>query len=171
MKWMILFAVLLCCDTAFSADRFLQNSKNVKWQTNTTIAPGVSLRYVHLISIDQVQSFRMAYRDINISFEEFMKIETSNCDRRLEIRIVPLNVLGSPKYFPGEAEYSDEKGNITGRYFRNTNVMYLVPRRHYYNWKRTFAHELAHHLFDACGTSFVNDYVEHHIIRAFEKGI
>lgn len=170
MKWLII-PLMLMPSTALGVDKFLDESPNVQWKVNTNIAKGVKLKSISLVPARQLRSFARAYKQLNRHFERFMQIDTSGCNRTLEIRIIPLDMLGSSKYFPGEAEHSDSKQDVTGRYFRNTNVMYLVPRRHYYHWKKSFGHELAHHFFNACNVHFINDHVEHHAIYPFEESI
>jgi len=171
MKWLVVIMALMIPNVSYAADRFLERNPNVRWKIDVRIAPKVRLKSTERIPVKRIKQLRAAYKELSGHFESFMQLDVSGCNKDLEIRIVPLKALGDPVNFPGEAEHSDNIQDVTGRYFRNSNVMYLVPQRHYLNWKKSFGHEMAHHLFDACNVHFVNDYIEHHAIEPFEESI
>lgn len=171
MKWLVVIVSLVCSSTVLAADRYLENNANVQWKINVRIAPNVRLKSTSRIPVKRIRSLTRAYHGLTRHFENFMHLDTSGCNKNLEIRIVHLEELGNPINFPGEAEHSDTVQDVTGRYFRHSNVMYLVPRKHYFHWKKSFGHEMAHHLFDACNVRFINDHIEHHAIHPFEESI
>lgn len=169
MNKIIMILILLCPITLVAYDDFTGSFENLHWETEEYLYEDIKIKSIRKMTNRKLKAFKNAYSRINYYFDEFMQIDTSGCSEKLEIRIIPHYAIGSNKYFPYEIAYSDEKGPVTGRYFRGSSIIYLTSDNSIFSWKSIFAHELAHHFFNACGIEFYSDHLEHMVINKFEK--
>lgn len=168
MKTFLILLMLCLPSLAFAADETNKRVNISKW-ISYELNQHVLLRSEKPLPKRQIRLYKKAYGDIREKFRDFSKINLQYCERNLEIRILPLEKINDRGYFPNEHHFSKGNHKVSARYFGNTNTMYMAPHAVYYNWKSTFAHEMAHHLFDACAVHFINGDIEHHVIHRFEE--
>ena len=165
----VLALMILLPNAAFAADNFAQYYEVNSWHKHN-LTEKVVLTARRDLSKKVVRQYEGVFEEASRKFSLATGINTKLCRERLEIRLVSLGELNSKKYFPTENVY----GNVTGRYFRHSNTLYMVPvfrwRHHNWeSWRKSYAHELAHYFFDACSVSTLNNRVEHMAIDTFER--
>jgi len=113
------------------------------------------------------QTFNRAERE----FFKFQRISGTQCGfGYLEVRIIREQDLDNRKYFAGEEAFSYDDNIVFGRYFKQTNILYVVPPYlGLYYWRKNFAHELMHYFYDDCGITFLNIDIEHKAIDQYLK--
>lgn len=163
-----LTVVFLSPNISYALDHYDKHVDVSSWYSYK-IAPGTALFSANPLPKSKIRLYRITYRNVKREFFKYTGIRNKSCSYNLNIRIVAVEELSDRVYFPYESDYTEGTLQVKGRYFRNSNTMYMIPYEYYWNWKAKFAHELAHHFFDACGVRFVNNDVEHEAIHPFEE--
>jgi len=168
MRFILVLMCMMIPTSIFAKDKYVENARP-DWNTDTTINKVVKVKSQISLTKKQIELIRKTYRNAESKFFEYWKIDRRECSSDVvEVRIITEYELDNRTYFPGEDDYTDASGTVIGRYFRHSNVLYIVPPypAKYY-WRKDFAHELAHYFYDDCGIKFLSDYNEHIAIREF----
>jgi hypothetical protein len=167
----IILALLIPC-TVSARDNYYK--ANAVWNTEFTIDTHVNVKSTNLLGTNHIILVKKTYGLAENKFLQFWHLKHNECRfLPLEVRIVKGHKeLDNREYFPNENDYADspEEGTeiITGRYFRLTNRLYVVPPyTNKYYWKKNFVHETLHYFFDECGIKFADDDKEHKVIEKF----
>lgn len=150
------------------------HKSGISWNQHITLRPNISVKSVPQLSKYDLQMMRKTYKLTEKLFFEHWYVKPKQCNLgKLKIKVVRNHFdLSNRTYFPDEAQYASVPGEgtsvIFGRYFRLANTLYVVqPDDIKYWWRRDFAHEVLHYLFDECGIKFRNDNVEHKKVKEF----
>ena len=164
-----ILAILLLPLQALAADKYDENA-TTPWSIITRVQKNIVYKSKYATSEKEAKRVKKVYALTKARFKRFTGVDVDTCNPGyLEIRVVSLEDLSNKNYFPREATYTTSHSLIIGRYFRRSNKLYLVHRKHHYNWHKNLAHELVHHFLDECGIRFESDHVEHEVIDQFEQ--
>jgi len=170
-----LLALILMLMVPISVNAMDQYYKSgVTWGQQITLRQNISVQSISPLSSHDLYVMNKTYKLTKQLFFSYWGLQQDQCCfGHLKIKIVRNHFdLSNYKYFPDELEYADPPGEggkiIFGRYFRLANTLYVVrPNEIKYYWKRDFAHEILHYLFDECNMKFYNDDAEHQKIYEF----
>lgn len=174
MRFLLLvLALMMMVPTSVNArDEYYKSG--VTWNQQITVKPNIDIQSVPLLSKSDIRTMHRTYKLTKKLFFRYWLVEPNQCSLgRLKIKVVRNHFdLSNRTYFPGEAQYADPPGEgtavIFGRYFRKANTLYVVqPDEIKYYWKRDFAHEVLHYLFDECEMKFSSDNMEHQRVHEF----
>ena len=167
---LIFLLIILMPISSLAMDRFEENANPI-WMTSVNLKDNVKLQSQIIFSESKIKFISEIFDLTKDHFFQFTEIDNKSCyNGKLIINIITEGDLDSRVYFPYEYDYSDGKLFVLGRYFRHSNVLYIVPPNlNIYYWRKTFAHELMHYFYDDCGIIFRNDDLEHKQIEKFMK--
>lgn len=174
MKKMVFMILMFFPCLAIAEDNFtifFYSEAGLKWKFEAKLAPGVKLHSRFKINRDQYRLVRKTYFVTKEKFGQYFNVDFNLCEKEdLRIRIISEEDLSNHKYFPNESDCTKAGWVVIGRYFRMSNVLYIVPPwPEKYHWRKNFAHELTHAFFDRCGMRFRNNDLEHKELHEFLK--
>lgn len=149
---------------ALSYENYKQS--NPQWKTNRQINNDFVIHSIMRLDETEIIEIMDKY---DIALRLFSR---ENGHPTCKPQMVYVYLLGSRKdlsnrdYFPNEPDYDTTKEIIRGRYYKNTNAIY-VPPFYEFRWGFYFAHELLHHFVVECNIKFENMDKEHEMIDKF----
>lgn len=168
----ILLIVALLFPAQLLASDMYEQVAQPKWKHSFVIFDNVNVKSLWKISNNKIEMMKTTYALIKKAFFSWYGLDPTECkNAELNVKIVDEHILDDRHYFPDEEAYAGKGEIVFGRYYRDTNVLYIVPPnlKKYY-WKEDFAHELAHHFFNDCGIIFINSADEHAAMERFLDG-
>jgi len=166
MRVFSIVIIMLLSNVVYGYDAY-EDKSNAVWNTRTNLSSNVVVKSIDTLTRKQIKLIRDVY---DTAVEKFYThYGVGKCKvAKLDVRVIYEEELNSEIFFPNEYHSTESGKFIFGRFYRDSNVLYIIHMEQAeYHWKKYFAHELLHYFYNECNIKFRNNKDEHKEMEKF----